>query len=367
MEKKRETIYRYHRKINHELMKVFILAGGSGTRLWPYSQTSLPKQFLRFGAKHTLLQKTYLRFVGLIPTEHISIVTQKDYAERAQKQINELGYSVRIQTEPEQRNTAPAIAWMVKSALEDGFLNSNDLFFITPSDHYLSNSEELHQALAVGAQKAQEGAICLFGITPRRPATGYGYIQAETPHDISAVQAFHEKPTRSTAESFIRSNKMYWNAGMFLFYLPHFFQEIQKHSDELHAFFEGKKSFYELTKTSIDYALMEKTRDAYVVRLHLTWSDVGSWDGVYEASEKDAEENVVLGEGYIERSTNCLICSEKQKVILSEVENLLVLVSENEVVVTHRNADVKAILCSQEAQALDSSEAYLESVLHPQT
>lgn len=316
-------------------MKVFILAGGEGTRLWPYSNTSLPKQFLNFGGTYSLLQKTFHRFAHY-GAENITIVTQEEYRKTVEEQ---LGTHVRIRSEPERRNTGPAIAWLIKDALDEGFLSEDDLFFITPSDHYLSNEEELYRAIQTGAQC---GGICIFGIPPRRPATGYGYIEAETLEPSSPVHRFIEKPTEEKAKELILSNRIFWNSGMFLFHTAHFLKELSLHAPELFQFIQGQRPFESLSKTSIDYALMEHTKEAYVIRLNLTWSDVGSWDGVYEAADKDQHRNVVIGKGTLENSTNCLICSTGQKVLLSGVHDLMVLVSDNEVIVTHRHADIKA-------------------------
>jgi len=321
-------------------MKVFILAGGEGTRLWPYSNTSLPKQFLDFGAQQTLLQKTFARFAPFVGEENITVVTQHDYIDVVKKQM---GPKVRVRCEPERRNTGPAIAWLVKDAIDEGYLLKDDLFFITPSDHYLTNEEELYTALTIGGEKARAGAICIFGISPRRPATGYGYIEARSAETLSSVHRFIEKPSEDVARHLIASNRVFWNAGMFLFHTQHFLDELEKYAPSLRLFIDGKEKFENLDKISIDYALMEHTSDAFVVKLNLTWSDVGTWDGVYEAADKDSAKNVVIGDALVENSTNCLVCSTGQKVLLSGIEDIMVLVSDDEVIVTDRNADVKAL------------------------
>lgn len=313
-----------------------ILAGGSGTRLWPLSRSQYPKQFLRIAGEESFLQKTVRRNMRFINPENLYIMTNEAYYHDVSRQISEIYPDLKqnILLEPNCKNTAPAIAF----ALETLKPNDEDIFLITPSDHMISPEKKYVAYLKQAEKLAKQGYLVTFGIHPTRPETGYGYIKAYG----QDVEKFVEKPTLKTATEYLEEGDYYWNSGMFAFSAATFRQEAEKHCKEL-----IDKPFSEMPEISIDYALMEKSDRVAMLPLELSWSDIGSWDNVYEMLEKDAQNNVTQGDVYPTDTYGSLIYAESRMVSTIGVEDLLVIETEDVVLIANKDESqrVKDMVC----------------------
>ena len=310
-------------------MKSIILAGGSGTRLFPLSRKGLPKQFLKIGDNKSLFQKTVERNLLAVKPEDLIIITNKDYRFHIEEQMSELSKfshtSWHIILEPVGRNTAPAIALAAKFMLERVGGSENEVLFVCPSDHVISPDEKFAEYVKNAENIAKEGYIVTFGIKPTKPETGYGYIEADTgkPFELSGertiykVKRFHEKPSLEVAKGYLARGNYYWNSGMSAFTIKTILEEFERHALDIYEKIEGKSfeevlaDFEGMPDISIDYAVMEKTDRAVVLPLEIEWSDVGSWDAVYEVMEKDEKGNVKSGNVIDIDTRNCLILGNK--------------------------------------------------------
>ena len=280
-------------------MKFVILAGGSGTRLWPLSRKTFPKQFLKLNENKSLLQKTVERFLKVVSSKDIIIMTNKDYKFLVLAELKNAGFNIpekNIVLEPDIKNTAPAIALAMKFALEKLEANQEDVLFISPSDHIIKPEDEFLKYLKKAEILAKKGYIVTFGIKPNKPETGYGYIKAKNDKqndellDLGAflVEKFTEKPDLKTAKKYLSEGNYFWNSGMFCFSIKTMQEEFAKFEPEIAKIFdlsfeETVKNFSELPEISIDYAIMEKINKAVVLPLDIYWNDIGSWNAVYEA------------------------------------------------------------------------------------
>lgn len=308
-------------------MHCLILAGGSGSRLWPLSRSHYPKQFLRLGSNDSFLQKTVRRNLAVVAPENLYIVTAKEYFHDVLQQIKEIEPALEknILVEPASKNTAPAIAFAFQMLQP----KSEDIFLITPADHMISPIEQYCKHMREGEKKALEGYLVTFGIHPTRPETGYGYLKA---NKQMIVEKFVEKPDMKRAEQYLESGEYFWNSGMFMFTFASFRHEAKKHSPEL-----IEKSFEEMPSLSLDYAVMEKTDRAAMVPLALTWSDIGSWENVYEMLEKDPEQNATVGDVVAVETTNSLIFAQNRLVSTIGLDNILVVETDDVVLIAQKD------------------------------
>lgn len=327
-------------------MKIVILAGGSGTRLWPISRKSYPKQFLRFDEKYSLLQKTLLRFLKKFSVQDLIIVTHEQYLYLVKEQVSEIDPLLKDQIliEPESRNTAPAIALTVKFLLERAHVSEEECILVSPSDAFMHPDETFLQEIDQAEELAQQGFHVMFGIRPTQPETGYGYIKckADVISSISnTVEKFVEKPNRETALKYLQSGQYLWNAGIFVFQIAHFLEEIKKYAREIfehfsNSFQEMYDEFHLLPNVSIDFILMEKTEKAKVIPLSITWSDIGSWDSVYDISKKNQAGNFTSGNVFDLGSKNSLMISEKRLVATLGLEDTIVVETADAVFVAKK-------------------------------
>ncbi len=319
-------------------MKYVILAGGSGTRLWPISRNSFPKQFLHFGDGESLLQKTVKRFYPVVNPRDILVVTNQAYYHLVKNQLTaiDLAFESQILVEPERKNTAPAICLAVKYLQEMLGADSKECVLISSSDHSISPEKVFINALVQGEEIAKNGRHVIFGIRPSKPETGYGYIKSvETEiRGVHKVEQFVEKPDRSTAQSYLLSGDYLWNSGIFLFQIEAFLKEMAGFCPEITALSTGSfkemvSKFSEMPDISIDCALMEHSKNTMVMPLDISWSDVGSWDSVYDLLEKDQNQNVKIGNVLDIDTKNCLIMGNKRLISTVGLEDLLIIETED--------------------------------------
>ncbi|MGA1862851.1 mannose-1-phosphate guanylyltransferase/mannose-6-phosphate isomerase [Deferribacter thermophilus] len=326
-----------------------ILAGGSGTRLWPLSRKKFPKQFLSLTDEETLLQKTAKRNLYYSDKEDIVIVTNRDHSFFVKQQVQPiLGDDPHIIDEPIGKNTAPAIALGIKYIQEKLHGKLNDAVFISPSDHIISPASEFADYVKLAEQFAKDGYIVTFGVVPTKPETGYGYIEKsnkklfdEDGKTVYEVKQFHEKPDLNTAKKYLESGKFFWNSGIFMFSIETFIEEIEKYEPEIYELFSNsfetmKKDFHKMPEISIDYAIMEKSKKVVVIPINITWSDIGSWDSVYEVLPKDENNNVIKGNVVSKNSKNSLILGSKRLLCTVGVDDLIIADTDDAILIAKK-------------------------------
>jgi len=324
------------------------MAGGIGSRFWPMSRNNFPKQFLDImGSGKTLIRQTYERFLSVCPPENIYVVTNENYLDHVYKQVPEMPKS-QVLAEPMRRNTAPCVAY---AAFKISSLNPNANMIVAPSDHIIKDAEGFHHAILKGLSfTANHSCLLTIGIHPNRPDTGYGYIQfqGEGPEEkfkISKVKTFTEKPNLEMAKFFLKSGEFLWNAGIFLWNMPSILSAIESYLPEMHSIFkEGtgiyntdkeydfiKKAYTHCTNISIDYGVMEKAKNVYVLSAEFGWSDLGTWKSLYEQLPHDAQGNASVGHHVmLERSSNCIVNMPQNKLaVIQGLENFIVVDTDN--------------------------------------
>lgn len=315
------------------------MAGGTGTRFWPYSRNNVPKQFLDvLGTGRSLLQMTYDRFKGFCPDENVWVVSNEIYSDLLYQQLPEVPED-NILLEPNKRNTAPCIAYAAYKILEK---DPNAVMVVLPSDHVIFKENAFIDVIKKSITGAQSNKLITIGIKPNKPETGYGYIQydCDINGDIKPVKTFTEKPQLDLAVEFLRSGDFVWNAGIFVWRADTIIAALQQHQPELAEIFaegvgiyfkEGEKDFiasaYAQSKSaSIDYAVMEKAENVHVVLGDFGWSDLGSWNALHEIKDKDANNNVVEAQTLLyDCHDNYVINKNKDKLtVLHNMEGYLV-------------------------------------------
>jgi mannose-1-phosphate guanylyltransferase/mannose-6-phosphate isomerase len=342
-------------------MKVIILAGGSGTRLFPLSRKKYPKQFLRIADEKSLFQKTIERSLLAVNPEDLIIITNKDYQFHIKNQLSELFNHSTIQLfnlilEPAGRNTAPAVALTAKFVVEKLEVSEDEVLFVSPSDHIISPGERFAEYMRKAEEIAKEGYIVTFGVRPTKPETGYGYIESVSVSDgvsdsdsisVYKVKQFHEKPDLETVKEYLSKGNYYWNSGMFAFSVKTIFEELEKHAPEIYekvengTFEEVLEKFESMPDISIDYAVMEKTDRAVVLPLDVIWSDVGSWDAFYEVMEKDGNGNVKVGNVIDIDTRNSLILGNRRVVSTIGLEDLIIIETDDVLLIAKKGRGQK--------------------------
>ena len=332
-----------------------VLVGGSGTRLWPLSRKSYPKQFLPLGSKHSLLQETLLRLRNLDVAAPV-FLCNNEHRFLVAEQLQELGVKPEaLILEPKARNTAPAIAAAALILLRQ---NADALMLVLPSDHVIQNVPAFHAAVERATHIAEQGLLVTFGIKPHHAETGYGYIKRGESFDDDAnipayrVSCFEEKPDQVTAENYVASGEYSWNGGMFLFQAQTYIDELEKFQPEIVSHcrlaVEGayedldfcrleETSFTLSPNVSIDVAVMEKTDRAVVVPVDIGWSDIGSWSALWEMQPKDEQGNATVGEVFVQDAKNCYIHAERRLIAAVGVDDLVIVETADAVLVAHRD------------------------------
>ena len=312
-------------------MYVLILAGGSGTRLWPLSREELPKQFLPVcGSGRTLLQQTMDRVMKLTNAGYIRVIASGKWKPLVNHQLSGMGFDGSfVIEEPEARNTAPAIALGV-AALRDGGANDDDIVLVFPSDHVIANEGAFTEAVNLAVEATSTGDIATFGIKPTGPETGFGYMKTKEGGKWLSVDSFVEKPDEATAKVYIESGKYFWNGGIFCFRIGDIVTAYREYfPDGAHIFEvtpeDRERYFLASPKESIDYAVMEKVRNIACVPLDAGWSDVGSWDAVYENSTLDSSRNAVTGNVFLDGGNDSLVIGGERLICGVDLDSMIVV------------------------------------------
>lgn len=325
-----------------------ILAGGSGVRLWPRSREELPKQFLSLRKGNTMLQDTVLRMLRVLPAEHLYAVAGGKWSALVSWQAREVAFLPErfVVEEPVARNTAAAIL-LGCEALKEAGMKDDDVVIVAPSDHIVQNGDAFDDALRRAVAAAASGYMVTLGILPSRPDTGFGYIRrGAAKGDWYEVDRFVEKPDLAKAGEYVESGEYFWNGGIFVFTPGTLARELERTSPELFVAtrmgYDGLlKNFEALPSISFDYAVMEKAERVAVVEMDAGWSDVGSWDALYEVLEKDGSRNAAIGDAMLLNSKNCLVDSRSRLTAMVDVEDLIVVDSPDALFIAKRGSSQK--------------------------
>ncbi len=315
-----------------------ILAGGSGTRLWPSSRAEYPKQFLSLTSEHSLFQETLLRIPKTIKDEPIVVVHQA-YALRIKEHADVCNRTVTIIAENKARGTAAAIALAAHHALARAAAGVMPIVCVMPADHVIQDTKAFARALTQATHEAQAGGIVTFGIIPTYPETGYGYIHAgaHTSEHVRSVAAFVEKPNTERAEQYVIGGEHFWNSGMFVARADELLREIEIHAPSVHAWAKAalpkkhstilmlRKTVDEPVIGSIDTLVMEKTSQAKVIPVSMGWNDIGSWSALHDTSIKDSQGNVIVGDVVLRDVSNSYIRSESRLVTVVGLSHVVVV------------------------------------------
>lgn len=344
------------------MLTALIMAGGKGTRFWPLSTEEKPKQFLNLIGEETMIQMTINRIKPIIPIERIFVCTGEMYVDLVKEQLPELP-DRNIIVEPEGRNTAPCIA-LSAMVIDRYYKNSN--MVVLPSDHLINDEEEFRNTLLAADSfiREKDEAIVTLGMNPTRPEVGYGYIKysnevlKSNDFRVIKVDAFVEKPNLDTAKKYLREGNYLWNGGMFIWSINNIINQIKMYSPNTYNSLinimevredklqETINSNYENTEaTSIDYAVLEKSKDVYVIPSNFGWDDVGSWEALDRYREKDELGNVLVGESKVVKANNNLVISSNNSVVVEGLDDIYVIESGGKVLVGHKSnvANVKEL------------------------
>lgn len=351
-------------------MKIIILAGGNGTRLFPLSRECYPKQFLKIAGQESLLQQTIKRFLGLVKPEDILLIINQDHIFHAKADLAEIGASqVNIITEPASRNTAPAIALGLAYIRQNLKAKDNECIFVSPLDQLITPEDKFLELVkdAESIALMNSDNIVTIGVVPEHPETGYGYIQAssEPVGKGFKVQAFKEKPDLETAKAYVASGQYYWNAGMFIFSLKAMENAIRKFVPEIAMAYIGYDQFLQeftsLPKISIDYAVAEKSQHMVVLPMgDISWIDIGSFDSISEVLA-DKNGNALVGDVVAENIHNTMVLGSNRLIATIGVEDMLV-VDTPDVLLVAKKGEGQAVKQVVEKLKADNRKEVSENV-----
>lgn len=337
-----------------------IMAGGVGSRFWPMSTENFPKQFHdMLGTGSTLIQKTVGRFEKIILTENILIATNKKYENLVLAQLPKIS-SKQLLLEPAMRNTAPCILY---SAFKIYNENPDALMVIAPSDHWIEDEQTFLKNIKTAFDFCEENdALLTLGIQPTYPNTGYGYIQFEnSAEELKKVKKFTEKPNLEIAKQFLESGDYLWNAGIFVWSAKSILKAFETHLPEMYALFsKGEKNYNSASENqfieenyaaseniSIDFGIMEKAHNVFVLPVNFAWNDLGTWSSLYNELKKDADQNATLGGTviYIDSANNIVKTQSKKRVVIQGLNDYIVVEKEDVILICPKNKeqDIKQI------------------------
>lgn len=349
----RESVFNGGNKIK---IYPILLAGGTGTRLWPVSRELFPKQLVNLVGDESLIQNTIKRLSPAVSLERLKIVCGKEHLFEIARHLEAFGISSegKIITEPCGRNTAPAILLAILNILK---AEDDAVLLVFPSDHVIKDIAGFHERLEAAVRLAEKDYIVTFGIRPDRPETGYGYIEGEgsTEEGALKVKRFVEKPDLKTAKDYLSKGNFFWNSGMFAFKASVMLKEFAEAEPELlesmRAILAGRGTtsmdkYEALPDISIDYAIMEKTKRGVVLPSDFGWSDIGTWETLYNFLQKDSDENVVEGDVILKDTRHSFIKGGNRLVVVTGLENIVVIDTPDTVFVSdlEKSKDVKNIV-----------------------
>ncbi|CAI1514444.1 mannose-1-phosphate guanylyltransferase/mannose-6-phosphate isomerase [Serratia quinivorans] len=339
-----------------------IMAGGTGSRLWPMSRELHPKQFLRLHSLHSMLQETLKRLDGIEVSEPV-VICNEDHRFMVAEQLRQIDMlSHNIILEPIGRNTAPAIALAALNAVAQGH---DPIMLVLAADHIIKDVATFHSAIEAAMPYAADQSLVTFGIVPTGPETGYGYIQrgerSGENSPASSVKRFVEKPDLATAQNYVDSGEYFWNSGMFMFRAKRYLEELERFCPDIldacrrslndtecdkNFINVNRDAFSSCPDESVDYAVMEKTLDAVMIPLDAGWSDVGSWSALWEVSQKDEAGNALTGDTFLHNSHDCYINTDEKLVAAVGVDNLVIVNTKDAVLVVDKSKvqDVKKVV-----------------------
>jgi mannose-1-phosphate guanylyltransferase len=342
--------------MNKENAYVVIMAGGIGSRFWPLSKRALPKQFIDFlGTGKSLIRHTYERFAKQFDPSHIYIVTNRDYAPLVLEHLPEIG-SEQLLVEPSAKNTAPCVAL---ASYHIASINPNAVLVVAPSDHLILDEAAFHERIGEAVDFVSSNHIlCTMGIKPTRPDTGYGYIQYNTipaEGNFHEVRLFTEKPTLEIAKTFVESGEFLWNSGIFIWRADSIIREFAAHLPDIAEHFDALReagsgfpelatveAIYGLTRSiSIDYGILEKSANVYVLPASFGWSDLGTWKSLHEISEKNEHQTAVIGKRVItyDSSRSLVFSHTNRLVVMRGVSNLVVVDTGEVLLIMERDSE----------------------------
>ena len=326
-------------------MHGIILAGGSGSRLWPLSRDLYPKQLLKFSLDKSLLEQTYERLMGIMDVDNILAITNTKNLTDVKIQLSEYSPTPLVLAEPSSKNTAPAIAIAVKYLLD---FDSDDIILVVPSDHLIKDSKAFRDTIEEAQKLAKEGYIVTLGVKPTNASTGFGYIKKDAKLDCGyKVETFKEKPDSKTAAEYFNSGEYFWNAGIFVFKASVFMETLKECASEIYEItqkFDFKTqddieymTFDKYPTISVDYAVMEKAKNLAMVEMQSDWLDLGAWDAIYEANKKDEFGNVKIGNTIQKNCENSMLYSSNRMVAGVGLKDTIIVETQDAILACNKN------------------------------
>jgi len=326
-------------------MHGIILAGGSGSRLWPLSRELYPKQLLKVNSQKSLLERTYERLMGIMDKDNILAVTNSKHVSDVKMQLMEYTKDIRILSEPASKNTAPAIAIAIKFLLD---FDTDDIIAVVPSDHLIEDTKKFASTIEEASKLAQAGFIVTIGVKPANAGTGFGYIKVGDKLSSGyKVDSFKEKPDQKTANEFIQDGRYFWNSGIFVFRASVFMQTLMNVAPEIYDItnlfnFKTQEeidymTFDKYPSISFDYAVLERANNIAMVEMQSDWNDLGSWDAVYEINKKDERMNVKIGDVIEKDCENSMLYSSQRLLAGVGLKNVFIVETSDAILACDRN------------------------------